>query len=492
MINKSLDPTSNRKEILTDLEMNLEHIKSAFGPSSDLTFKRFVSENNGIQAAAVYLGGLIDKQLVQQFFLDSIASVSLDSRSEPLVNQIKHQDMSINNVQNITDLDDAIAAILTGDTVLFVDRFNQALGYDTRGGEVRAVTEPSSQIVIRGPKEGFNECLSTNVALVRRRIQNANVWLESMKIGTVTHTSVAMMYLNGTAKQEVIDEVRRRLEAIDFDSILESGYIENLIEEHTFTPFPTMFNTERPDTVASHILEGRIAVFVDGTPFVLIAPTSFFMFFQSAEDYYHRSDVSSAIRLIRYISLFISMFGPSIYIAAITFHQELIPTPLLLSLAAQRESVPFPALVEALIMEISFEILREAGIRMPRAIGQAVSIVGALVLGQAAVQAGIVSSAMVIVVALTGISSFTTPAFNAALSIRLLRFSVMICAAFLGFYGIVIFSIMLTAHMCALRSFGEPYMSPLTPLNPEKLKDTFIRRSFKRMKVHLPPYRKTY
>jgi spore germination protein KA len=308
-----------------------------------------------------------------------------------------------------------------------------------------------------------------------------------MQVGSVTHTEVAIMYLNGTAKQEIIDEVRRRLQNIDYESILESGYIENLIEEQTYTPFPTLFNTERPDTVAAHILEGRIAVFVDGTPFALVAPTTFFMFFQSAEDYYHRTDVSSGIRLLRYISLFISMFGPSIYIASITFHQEMIPTPLLLSLASQRESVPFPALVEALIMEVSFEILREAGIRMPRAIGQAVSIVGALVLGQAAVQAGIVSSAMVIVVALTGISSFTTPSFNAALSIRLLRFAVMFCSAFLGFFGIAMFSILMIAHMCGLRSFGEPYLSPLTPLRGNELKDTFVRRAFKRSSSNRRP-----
>ncbi|TCM93079.1 spore germination protein KA [Paenibacillus sp. BK033] len=473
----------------TDLESNLKRIKSALGPSSDLVFKRFRLENPEIKAAAVYMEGLIDKQLVHDLFFDSVASLTLDlnRRSGSLLQQMKHLDLSVNNVQSVLSMDDLILAVLSGDTVLIVDRFSEALSYETRGGEVRAVTEPSSQIVIRGPKEGFNECIGTNVALVRRRIRNPNLWLESMKIGSVTKTDVAVMYLNGTAKQEVIDEVRKRLRKINYDSILESGYIENLIEEESITPFPTMFNTERPDTIAAHILEGRVAIFVDGTPFVLVAPTTFFMFFQSAEDYYHRADVSSAIRFLRYVSLFISMFGPSIYIAAITFHQEMIPTPLLLSLASQRESVPFPALVEALIMEVSFEILREAGIRMPRAIGQAVSIVGALVLGQAAVQAGIVSSAMVIVVALTGISSFTTPAFNAALSIRLLRFAVMFFSAFLGFFGIVMFTILLTAHMCGLRSFGEPYLSPLAPMRKEELKDTFFRRSFKRMRPSFQP-----
>jgi spore germination protein KA len=480
-----MNNTISADRISMNLEMNLHEIKVALGSSSDLVFKRFTLD--GIQAAAVYVDGLIDKHIVHDLLFDSFFSLTFDTPSKSPLEQIKHDGLSSINVQSMHTLNDVVLAILSGNTILLLEQSDEVLSYETCGGEVRPVTEPSSQIVIRGPKDGFNESLGTNIALVRRRIRNPNLWLETMKVGSVTHTEVAIMYLNGTAKQEVIDEVRRRLQQIDYESILESGYIENLIEEQTYTPFPTLFNTERPDTVAAHILEGRIAVFVDGTPFVLVAPTTFFMFFQSAEDYYHRTDVSSGIRLLRYISLFISMFGPSIYIASITFHQEMIPTPLLLSLASQRESVPFPALVEALIMEVSFEILREAGIRMPRAIGQAVSIVGALVLGQAAVQAGIVSSAMVIVVALTGISSFTTPSFNAALSIRLLRFTVMFFSAFLGFFGIAMFSILLAAHMCGLRSFGEPYLSPLTPLRANELKDTFVRRAFKRSSSNRRP-----
>jgi spore germination protein KA len=223
------------------------------------------------------------------------------------------------------------------------------------------------------------------------------------------------------------------------------------------------------------LLEGRIAVLVTGTPFVLILPTTFFMYFQSVEDYYQRSDIAIAVRLLRYLTFFISLLGPSIYIAAITFHQEMIPTPLLISVAAHREGVPVPAFVEAFMMEASFEILREAGVRMPRAVGQAVSIVGAIVLGQAAVQAGIVSSAMVIVVSITGIASFATPAFNMASSVRLLRFVLMFLAATFGFYGLAIGNIMLVAHLCSLRSFGVPYMAPIAPFIPADQKDAILR-----------------
>ena len=236
--------------------------------------------------------------------------------------------------------------------------------------------------MIRGPKDSFSESIGTNISLVRRRIKSPNLWLENMKIGNVTQTDVAIMYIKGIVSDSIVEELKQRLHAIEIDSILESCYIEELIQDQTFTPFPTVYNTERPDVVAGNLLEGRIAIYVDGTPFVLIVPTVFAQYFQSAEDYYHRFDIGIFVRLLRYIGFFISLLGPSIYVAAITFHQEMIPTTLLNSLAAQREGIPFPAFVEALLMEGSFEVLREAGVRMPRAVGQAVSIVGApVVLG---------------------------------------------------------------------------------------------------------------
>ena len=229
------------------------------------------------------------------------------------------------------------------------------------------------------------------------------------------------MFIKGIVNDKVVEEVRKRLDRIDIDGILESGYIEELIQDETYTPFPTVYNTERPDVIAAGLLEGRIAILVDGTPFVLLVPALFTQYFQSAEDYYQRSDFG-LLRMLRYLALFIALLGPSLYIAITTFHQEMLPTALLISLAAQREGVPFPAFIEALMMEVTFEILREAGVRMPRAVGQAVSIVGALVIGQAAVEAGIVSAAMVIVVSITAIANFSFPSFNMAISIRILRF----------------------------------------------------------------------
>ncbi|MGF7030885.1 spore germination protein KA [Paenibacillus mucilaginosus] len=472
-------PKEGKQPLSLRLDENLSRIREELGNSPDITIRSFKVDGFDVQAAAVYTDGITDKTMVSNFILHSIMSSSLHKRADSghssLSRHIRDNALAVGEVSTARDWQELILAVLSGDTVLLVDGSAEAMVCGTRGGEMRSVTEPSSQVVIRGPKDGFTESIATNVALVRRRIRSPHLLLESMKLGAVTQTDVAIMYIRGLANDKIVEEVRRRLHAIETDAILESGYIEQFIEDDTSTLFPTLYNTERPDSIAGNLLEGRIAVFVDGTPFVLIAPTTFFMFFQSAEDYYQRFEIATAIRILRHAAFLISLFVPSIYIAAITFHHEMVPTLLLISLAAQREGVPFPAFIEAMIMEVTFEILREAGIRMPRAIGQAVSIVGALVLGQAAVEAGIISSAMVIVVALTGISSFSTPAYNLSLSIRLIRFLMMACAGLLGFYGIMILSIILLAHMCALRSFGIPYMTPFGPFIMQDQKDSLLR-----------------
>lgn len=383
--------------------------------------------------------------------------------------------MTIGNISSITNLDDLFATLMAGDTLILVDGVDQALSASTQGGEKRSIAESTTQMVVRGPKGAFTESLGTNTAMVRRIIKTPDLWMESLKVGRVTKTDVTLMYIHGIANDKVVKEIRQRLHRIDIDSILESGYIEQLIEDQTLTPFPTMYNTERPDVVAGNLLEGRIAIFVDGTPFVLIAPAVFMQFFQSAEDYYARFDIATSIRLLRIFMFMISLIAPATYVAVTTFHQEMVPTMLIVAIAAQRESVPFPAFVEAVLMEITFEILREAGIRLPKAIGSAVSIVGALVIGQAAVQASIVSPAMVIIVSITAIASFATPSFDMAISARLIRFLFMIGAATFGFYGIILCLLMMVVHLCGLRSFGVPYMAPFAPFIPVNNGDTVVR-----------------
>nr|WP_304214389.1 spore germination protein [Fredinandcohnia onubensis] len=458
---------------------NLNVIRNKTGNSFDVIVRKVnIGLQPKIQTAIVYIDGLVDSQSIKDFLIESI--MKSPELQEKLIQQdplevIEDEALPFGSIREASDWDQLFTALMNGETIILVDGKTKVLVVDTRGGERRSIEEPSSQVSVRGPRDGFTESIITNTSLVRRRIKDPNLWVESRKLGKVTNTDVAIMYINGIANEKIVEEVRRRIDQIDIDSVLESGYIEQLIEDQTFTSFPTLYHTERPDTVSGNLLEGRIAIFVDGTPFVLLAPAVFIQFFQAVEDYYARFDIATALRFLRLLIFSISIIAPAAYIAATTFHQEMIPTQLLIAVAAQREAVPFPAFVEALIMEVTFEILREAGIRMPRAVGSAISIVGALVIGQAAVQAGIVSPAMTIVVAMTAIASFATPSFAMAIAARLVRFLFMIAAATFGFYGIILGIIMLTVHLCGLRSFGVPYMTPMAPFILTENADTFFR-----------------
>ena len=340
--------------------------------------------------------------------------------------------------------------------------------------QYRQVSEPTSQTVIRGPKDSFVESLSTNQSLIRRRIRNKNLYFEEFIIGNETKTKINLVYVKGIANEEIIEEIRTRLNKINVSAIFESANIEELIADKTLTVFPLALNTERPDTVAGNIMEGKIGIIVDGTPFVLLLPTVFTDFFVSSEDYYHNFFVSSFIRILRYISFMIVLLTPAAYVGLLTYDQEMIPTNLLISIIAQREGVPFPAVVEVFIMEFTFEILREAGIRMPRAVGQTVSIVGALVVGQAAAQAGLISNIMVIIVAITATANFVAPVYSLATATRMLRFVLIIISAFFGLYGILLGLIVMVAHLASLRSFGVPYLAPVAPFNVKDQKDQLI------------------
>ncbi|MGG0487381.1 spore germination protein [Priestia aryabhattai] len=476
---KENQDTNHQEELIQiSLSDNLNIIKQKTGNSSDVVIREIkIGENYDMRTAIVYIEGIVDNQSIQEYMLQSIMKDNNKNKINRynVIDLFSKDIMTIGNISPITNFDDLFGALMAGDTLILVDGVEQALSASTAGGEKRSIAESTTEMVVRGPKGAFTESLGTNTAMVRRIIKTPDLWMESIKVGRVTKTDVTFMYIHGIANDKVVNEVRERLERIDIDSILESGYIEQLIEDQTATPFPTVYNTERPDVVAGNLLEGRIAIFVDGTPFVLIAPAVFIQFFQSAEDYYARFDIATSIRLLRILMFMISLIAPATYVAVTTFHQEMVPTTLIVAIAAQREAVPFPAFVEALLMELTFEILREAGIRLPKAIGSAVSIVGALVIGQAAVQASIVSPAMVIIVSITAIASFATPSFNMAISARLIRFLFMIGAATFGFYGIILCLLMMVVHLCSLRSFGIPYMSPFAPFILVDNGDTILR-----------------
>ncbi|KQX47008.1 spore germination protein [Paenibacillus sp. Root444D2] len=476
-----MEMTILQQSLYLDIGLNLAQIKTIFGHSSDIvTGELCLDAENTNKIGYVYLDQLVNKSFFQEVtnalftgttqLIEAINTGFYDSPD-----LIRNSIHACGEVKTIEDFQVLCQNMLSGETVILIDGYALALSVNTAGGDMRSVEEPSTQSVVRGPRDGFTESIGTNISLIRKRIKSPNLWLETTVIGRVTQTTVSIMYINGIVNNKIVEEIRLRLARIDIDGILESGNIEELIQDETFTPFPTLYNTERPDVIASGLLEGRVAILVDGTPFVLEAPALFTQFFQSAEDYYQRAEFATLIRILRYICFFISLMAPSFYIAITTFHQELLPSSLLFNLAAQREGIPFPAFVEALLMEITFEILREAGVRLPKTVGQAVSIVGALVIGQGAVDAGLVSPAMVIVVAITAISNFVIPAFSMGIPIRIIRFILMIFAATFGLFGITVGLIAMVQHLCSLRSFGVPYMAPMAPFVLDDQKDTILR-----------------
>ncbi|QAS53118.1 spore germination protein [Halobacillus litoralis] len=478
----SLKQKSNSKSSKTasqplylSLDESLNHIRTSLGNSSDLVIRTLTI--NKISAAVLFMDGLVDKSTVQNFILEALMLEMPTKRqnSHHLYSSIKEASLPIGEMAEVEDYKKLFEKLLAGETILLIDKQSKALSASTKGWRDRGVQETTSESVIRGPKEAFTETLRTNTALLRRKIRDTNLRVEGKVIGKKTHTDIAVIYLEGLAESEVIDDVNRRLDQIDIDAVLESGYIEEFIQDAQYSPFPTVYNSEKPDAIAGGILEGRVAILIDGTPNVLLVPALFVNFMQSSEDYYQRADIGTLVRLLRLFCFSIALFMPSLYIAFTTFHHEMIPAPLLISLAAQREGVPFPAFVEAMMMELTFEILREAGVRLPKPVGSAVSIVGALVLGQSAVQAGLVSPAMVIIVSITAISSFVFPSYNMAISVRILRFPLMILAATFGLYGIILGMIALVFHLCSLKSFGKSYMSPFAPFIPKDQKDVLVR-----------------
>ncbi len=475
--------TNSVNKLKTNLQENLQRIKDSLGKSSDIIIREIrVGKEETIKAGIIYTDGLTDTTALQNFILETlmldVEGTELQKKLSPeqnLISILKDFAMTVGEIKELTNFEELLTGLLSGDTIILIDGYDQGLIVSNRHWVERGVTEATAQVIVRGPREGFSENLRVNTALVRRRLKDPNLWMESKIIGKRTKTNVAMMYIKGIANDKIVKEVRLRLDRIDIDGILESGNIEELIRDEPYSPFPTILNTERSDVVAAELLEGKIAIFVDGTPFVLIVPAIFIQFFQSSEDYYQSADIASLIRILRYFAFAIAMLAPALFIAVTTFNHVMLPPSLLISLAAQREGAPFPAFVEAIIMEVTFEILREAGLRMPRSIGSAMSIVGAFVIGTAAVEAGIISAAMVIVVSITAIASFVSPTYNLAISGRILRFGFMAIAASFGLLGITIGLIALLLHLCSLRSFGVPYMSSLAPFNLSDQKDAFIR-----------------
>lgn len=461
------DKTDTAEPISTSIEQNEAVIQQEFHNCSDLVCRRIHSGKENPERLLVYLGSLAKGEKVNKWVSKTTAERQQDrTDGEP---------MPDGETLTSSLWPEVIRFLLHGYAVEFTADDGNARCFDATNSFHRSIEEPTSEPAIRGAKEGFIERQSVNVGLLRNYIRSSSLKMEPFTLGEITKTKVIVSYIDGLADPAVIAQVRDKVSSIRINGILESSYVEEMIRDDPFPIFPQVQVTERPDVVAGSLLEGRVAILVDNTPFVLVVPVTFWAGMQASEDYYVPYTVATFVRWLRIMFLFIAVFAPSIFVAVTTFHQEMIPTSLLLSIASTREPVPFPAMIEALIMEVLFEALREAGLRLPKTIGQTVSIVGGLVIGQAAVQAGIISSPIVMVVSTTGIAAFIIPRFNFSNGIRLLRFPVIFMAGSLGLYGVALGFLAILLRLVHLKSFGVPYFTPIAPFTRRAVKDVLIR-----------------
>ncbi|MDF2800341.1 MAG: GerA spore germination protein [Anaerocolumna sp.] len=469
------------------LEENIETIGALFRDCADVVKRKMtIGGLNKIDIYFVYIDNMINKELlemstVQMIFKDDILDLPAENQFEFL----KEKVIQTVDIAELITMSQCVESILSGDTIIFVEGYDKALKISVRGMPNRGVPTSETEVSIRGSKESFSEAFHINRVLLRRRIKDTNFKIKQLKVGTRTRTDVAICYLEDVAKPEIVADIEKRLKEFIIDGIFDSGMLEQLTERNIYSPFPEFQSTERPDKAASAILEGRIVLIVDNSPVVLVLPTTLNSFFQASDDAYTRWEVATFNRILRYIGALLSMCLPGLYIAVVNYNAELLSPAIALSFAAARGGVPFSVLFEVIIMEVAFQMLLEAGIRLPGPMGGTLGIVGGLIIGDAAVNANIVSPIVVIVIALTAISAFTVPNEPFASAFRIVRYLIIILSSFLGLFGFIIGIMLLMIHLGGLKSFGIPYMVPFAASGINEgtdTKDAIVRFPFRTLK----------
>src|SRR5699024_9652166 len=465
-------------KISKTLLVNLENVTNMLENPENLKIRELELSNAKLKCAIAYIDGLVDEESIQQNVLGSLQQrqdSDYPTNANSLLDFIYWKAIAANHVQKSETYEEMTNHLLSGFTILFFDGIATVLMIDTVGGDFRGIEEPVTETLIRGPRVGFIESIQRNVSMIRRNVKDPNLRFKVYHAGRRSKKSIIVTYIDGIINPELLEELDRRLNTIDMDILPESGYVEEWIEDSFLSPFPQMINTERPDQVINAIMQGKVGILIDGSPFALIAPINFSNVMQSLEDYYERWTIGSLLRLLRYLGAFISIFLPALYIALISLQPGMLPSQLVFSIAGTREGVPFPPIVEALLMVVTMELLQEAGARLPQTIGQTIGIVGGLVIGEAAVQAGVVSPIMVIVIALTAIANFAIPAYSVAIGFRIIRFAFMFAAGIFGLFGIILVYIIINIHFVNLKSFGVPYSAPFAPFFKDDWNDVLIR-----------------
>lgn len=461
----------------TNLDENYCLMKEKFQGNCMVVFRNLENAvSPKIKGFAIFSDGLVGSSLVNDYVVKPFIKNLLLTEQENKLQFLQNSVFQSNDVVLIQNIDELVVRLFSGDVIFFLDGYDQPLAINARFPATRTVSEPENEKTLKGPREGFCELILYNTALIMRRLKNEHLKLENFTLGTETKTTVIMAYIDGICHPELLEKIRHRLQQIQTDGLTDTNQLAELVKDKPFSPFKTTGSTERPDVVCHKLLEGRIAILADGTPQVITLPFLFHEYFSSTDDYSVNFYYGSISRLIRYISFVIAIFLPAIYLASVKFQLEILPEKLLYSISSSRVNVPFSATVELLIFFLFFEILREASTRTPSAIGQTLSIAGALILGQTAVEANFISVPAIIIVAISGLCTNVLPQMRGPLI--LIRFGVLISASFLGIYGVVLGAVALLVHMADITVSGENYLSEMVP-KKGNLMDIYIRGPYR-------------
>lgn len=463
-------------QIGKDLCKNIETIREKMASSSDLLVREITVSD--IKIGLVMCEGMVNLQTMAEILFEPLCALKLQHKTpKALLDWVENKWALAIDQNTVYTFEELFRFMMSGFVILLIDGLSCAVVMGMQGFNFRSISEPSTEVNVRGSREGFVEALRINITMVRRRIKSPTLKFELSSVGTKSQTDICLCYLTDKVSKDILENLKNKLEKIDLEVILDSTYLIPFLEEKPASIFSQIGITERPDVLCAKISEGRVAILVDSTPFALVLPYLFTENFQTVDDYTHRPYYATFIRWLKYISFFFSILLPGLYVAITKFHPMLFPHNLLYNVVSSEQNTPFPIFAEALIIFLLYEIMREAGLRLPKSIGHAVSIVGALVIGDAAVTAGIIGSPMVMVVALTAISAFVVPSLYE--SITILRFSFIFLGGFFGLLGIVLGLSVVAMNLCAQKSFGVPITAPISPFNLHQMRDVLIRASFK-------------
>lgn len=463
-----------------ELNEKMQLLNPYINQSTDIITRFFDTDGEKpIQVQAVFVNGVIDDNIFNLHILSPLMSSfhaeSKDSQAGNLADRVYREMITVGKVTRLQTLDLLVHNIYDGRLVLLFDTSSEFLAIDIQGGPLRALEEPNSEKTLRGSREGFIENVDVNVSLIRRRLHDHRLVVKKTTIGQRTRTPVAILYINDVADPNVVAEVFRRIDSIQTDGILATGYIEQFVEDDPYSLFPQVWNTERPDKMVAALLEGRIGIIANGTPLALVVPALFLHFLQASEDYYEKTFISSYLRILRFLAFFISITLPALYVSLLSFQPELLPIDILVELATARKQVPYPVLVEIVLQELIIQIIIESGIRLPGTVGQTIGIVGGIIMGQAAISANLATPAVIIVIAVTTTSTFAMASNSLALTSRIIRLPLIILASLFGIFGLSIGILVIIAHLTSLESFGVPYFSPFAPTRYADWKDSVYR-----------------